>query len=76
MIEHEPEVKIANLLAEFRKSVATIQRHGATEAQCWAFADRHLGPAAPGTMNAEVRAKARKVIADVWAASAVARSGV
>ncbi len=74
MTEHEPEVKIANLLAEFRMTVAAIRRHGATEEQCLAFFDRHFGLVLPGTMEAKVHDRARKITAEVFRAPA--RSGV
>jgi hypothetical protein len=63
---HEPEVKIANLLAEFRKCATLIRDGGATEENCWIAAIECFGPVTSGTLGAAVRDKMRKIVVQVY----------
>ena len=63
--EHEVEVRIANLLAEFRRCATLIRAGGATEENCWASAIECFGPATSGT-GVEVQDKMRKIVTDVY----------
>jgi hypothetical protein len=64
--QHEVEVKIANLLAEFRRCVTLIREGQGTEENCWAAAIECFGPATAGTTGAAVRDKMRKIVTDVY----------
>ena len=64
--EHEPEVRIANLLAEFRRCATLIRDGGADEDQCWSAAIECFGPATAGTLGAAVRDKMQKIVTEVY----------
>ena len=64
--EHEVEVKIANLLTEFRRCATLIRNGGGTEENCWAAAVECFGPATSGSLGEEVREKMRKIVTDVY----------
>jgi hypothetical protein len=68
---HEPEVRIANLLVEFRRSAILIRNGGATEDQCRVVANVNFGPTSHGPLGVEVHEKMRKIVADVYNPGAV-----